>query len=234
MWLKTLKIKISTVKKIFIFTGIFIFLSIFFFISSIFLFYQNSSLKTKTDDLEKGIRNTKAICISQANKKIYDTSPLSPQVQEEEEEIEDPLANKENMPENIKVDQTTDALIEVSNVQKLVDPNAQSITLSFQLKHVKNTSDSSISGYVILIGKNDDIANPVYSTYPPNIELNDIFPSDYRQGERFYIKNLKHVQAKIPLKNKNSTINEIIIYVFSAVGEMLLEKSITIGDDDEF
>ena len=58
-----------------------------------------------------------------------------------------------------------------------------------------------------------------------------MFPVNWQKGEPFYIKNLKNVTGQIPIEIEGTPIKEIVIYVFSRVGEMLLEKLILLKEE---
>lgn len=251
--MKTIQIKTSTIKKIlFGASGLILICGLSLILNLIFaskIHYLEKDLK----DLENGLKNTneitKNMLMETSSQNEHQKTDLAqttpPNTASETTSLTTPDAATElntqklapqttsNITkETIKVSPIADSPIQISNVEKIVNINEKTITISFHLTHLKEESRPSISGYVIIIGKNEDVSNPIYVTYPTRVKLNKDFPSDYGQGESFLIKNLKIVKASIPLQYDNIAVKDIIIYIFSRPGELLLEKPIPLGEGE--
>jgi len=226
--MKTIQIKISTIKRLLVIGILIALILIISLLLNIYLSGKNLKLKSDIKALERGLKNTESICAKTQTGTSSETDesgrPYSTQ-SDESAMVPEPIE------EEVEVSPVTDSPIEISNVRKIINFKSNKVTISFQLRHLKTEDRRAISGYVVLAAKNEDIAEPVYATYPSGVSLNNGFPSDYRLGDPFNIRNLKNVTGSLPVTVKNIKIRDITILVFSSVGELLLEKTISLEED---
>ena len=98
--------------------------------------------------------------------------------------------------------------------------------LSFYLVN-KDRENKRTSGYVTIVGMNEDVIPPVYGVFP-RIELKDGAPVDYQEGLSFAIRYLRPVKARINQPSIGPKFNEIIIMVYSTEGELILKQGFNV------
>ena len=98
--------------------------------------------------------------------------------------------------------------------------------LSFYLVN-KDRENKRTSGYVTIVGMNEDVIPPVYGVFP-RIEFKDGAPVDYQEGLSFAIRYLRPVKARINQPSIGPKFNEITIMVYSTEGELILKQGFNV------
>ena len=98
--------------------------------------------------------------------------------------------------------------------------------LSFNLVN-KDRRHRHISGYITIVGGNEDVIPPVYGVFP-HIEFKNGAPVDYQEGLSFAIKYLRPIKARINQPSIGPKFNEVMIMVYSTEGELILKQGFNI------
>ncbi len=98
--------------------------------------------------------------------------------------------------------------------------------LSFKLVN-KDRGKGLISGYITIVGMNEEVTPPVFGVFP-HIEFENGAPVDYQEGLSFAIKYLKQVKARINQPSIGSKFNKVVVMVYSTEGTLILKQGFNI------
>jgi len=94
--------------------------------------------------------------------------------------------------------------------------------LSFKLVN-KDKENRRISGYITIVGMNEDVIPPVYGIFP-HIDFKNGEPIDCKEGLSFAIRYLRPIRARINQPSIGPKFNKVIIMVYSTEGELILKQ----------
>ena len=92
----------------------------------------------------------------------------------------------------------------------------------------KDKKNKRISGYITIVGMNEEVIPPVYGVFP-RIEFKNGNPVDYQEGLSFAIRYLRPVKARINQPSIGPKFNKVMIVVYSTEGELMLKQGFNIG-----
>jgi hypothetical protein len=98
--------------------------------------------------------------------------------------------------------------------------------LSFNLVN-KDRGHGRISGYITIVGMNEEVIPPVYGVFP-RINFEDGVPVDYQEGLSFSLKYLRPVKARINQPSIGPKLNKVMVMVYSTEGELILKQGFNI------
>jgi len=98
--------------------------------------------------------------------------------------------------------------------------------LSFNLVN-KDRGHRRISGFITIVGRNEEVIPPVYGVFP-HIEFKNGAPVDYQEGLSFAIKYLRLIKARFNQPSIGPKFNEVMITVYSTEGELMLKQGFNI------
>ena len=98
--------------------------------------------------------------------------------------------------------------------------------LSFNLVN-KDRGHGRISGYITIVGVNEEVTPPVYGVFP-HINFEDGAPVDYQEGLSFSLKYLRPVKARINQPSIGPKLNKVMVIVYSTEGELILKQGFNI------
>jgi len=98
--------------------------------------------------------------------------------------------------------------------------------LSFYLVN-KDRENKRTSGYVTIVGMNEEVIPPVYGVFP-HIEFEDGAPVDYQEGLSFAIRYLRPVKARMNQPSIGPKFDKVMIMVYSTEGELILKQGFNI------
>jgi len=102
----------------------------------------------------------------------------------------------------------------------------QDFELFFNLVN-KDRRNRRISGYITIVGMNEEVIPPVYGLFP-HIEFKNGVPVDYQEGLSFAIRYLRPVKARINQPSIGPKLNKVMIMVYSTEGELMLKQGFNI------
>lgn len=91
----------------------------------------------------------------------------------------------------------------------------------------KDKENRRISGYITIVGMNEEVIPPVYGVFP-HIEFSDGAPVDYQEGLSFAIRYLRPVKARINQPSIGPKFDKIVVMVYSTEGELMLKQGFNI------
>lgn len=119
-------------------------------------------------------------------------------------------------------------VVSVENVESTRELNRIELNVSFNLVNILETNDV-VSGYVTIAARTTDNRFPYVSW--PHMELHtDGTPVDYLKGDRFSIKYLKTVEARMLLNNPSERYQYFRINVFALDGRLLMRKTFEVEE----
>jgi len=92
----------------------------------------------------------------------------------------------------------------------------------------KDKKNRRISGYITIVGMNEEVIPPVYGVFP-HIDFKNGAPVDYQEGLSFAIRYLKPIKARINQPSIGPKFNKVMIMVYSTEGELILKQGFNLG-----
>ena len=104
------------------------------------------------------------------------------------------------------------------------DPNTMNINYT-----IINNDESHgvISGYTAVIAQNMDITPPIFKVVP-EVGIRNGVPMNWRKGELFSIRYLKHMKFPMEKPKGDAVFREVVIFIYSPEGKLLLRNSFDI------
>jgi uncharacterized membrane protein len=96
------------------------------------------------------------------------------------------------------------------------------LELSFNVIN-KDKNNRVVSGYLIVVGMNEEVIPPLYGVFPC-IECTNGVPLDYQEGMSFALRYLRPVKARINQPSIGSKFNKVVVMVYSSQGEPILKQ----------
>ncbi|MBI4619418.1 MAG: hypothetical protein HY739_04540 [Desulfobacterales bacterium] len=187
--------------------------SIYFTYGYFSLYRERALLVKEIQRLELDIRNQNSIEIKGV-KPVY--NPRSA-----------PVSDGPGSPEKSKIATLLSSEISIGDF-KVVTAESEPDIINFTFTVYNNTEDNRlVSGYIAMIAQNEDINSPVYGA-SSMVEVKNGVPVDYRKGQFFAIKHSKPLKGRIKRPKGGAEFKEIVIFVYSIEGDILLNKSFKI------
>jgi len=120
----------------------------------------------------------------------------------------------------------TKPFVSLEEVQIIYDAGNETLKVRSIIKS-QSPDEDRISGYVFVI-LNPAPGTSVFHKSSPVAELTGGFPRSYKQGERFCIARLKHIEGAFPSISDRSKYWSVSIQVYADDGTLRLKKDLSL------
>lgn len=251
----SLRVSASYLIVFFIFLSAYVVISLFLLNNLFDLYSENSTLKASNEKLEKQVNNLQlrsqlasqyhllieelnkademAINNDQDNSGINEQKTTAKADKQVVASVDSSVSKASKNELEVKNDEEDSNFpVEVSNLNLTANESKKSIAFSFSLLKV-NPAIDLVSGYMVVVLENRKTKPVTLAPFPASIQLNDGYPANIRRGQQFAIRHGKTVRGTINNISEPGNFNAATIYAYSFKGEVLLKKSIMVGNTDE-